>query len=387
MSKEISREAAAGREEARALREGGRSRRRQAAWLAVGLAAVLAAVLVWAWRTGALSPAASPGSGSRGARPPATATVTRRDIAAVTPVTATLGYAGSYPVRGEGSGTLTWLPRPGRVVEQGQALYRVDNGLPVVLLYGRVPAWRALAEGATGADVSQLNRDLVTLGDGSRPQITAMGWDYYSWATADGVLQLEARLGVADPPGSLAPGQVVFAPAALRVAAVTGRLGGPAAGPVLTATSDRHIVTIALDASQQTEVKTGDTVSVTLPSGTVTPGLISSVGTVASTSGSAGNVTTTIPVHVKLTSPATAGRLDQAPVTVNITTARVRNVLAVPVTALLARSQEGYVVEVVGPGGSRWYVPVRPGIFDEASGLVQVTGALAAGQRVVVAAS
>jgi hypothetical protein len=32
-------------------------------------------------------------------------------------------------------------------------------------------------------------------------------------------------------------------------------------------------------------------------------------------------------------------------------------------------------------------VPVTPGIFDDADGLVQVTGALTPGQRVVVPAS
>ena len=62
-------------------------------------------------------------------------------------------------------------------------------------------------------------------------------------------------------------------------------------------------------------------------------------------------------------------------------------VLAVPVTALLAQSPGGYVVEVVGPGNTRRYVPVTAGIFDDASGLVQVTGALRPGQRVVVPAS
>ena len=61
--------------------------------------------------------------------------------------------------------------------------------------------------------------------------------------------------------------------------------------------------------------------------------------------------------------------------------------LAVPVTALLAQSSGGYVVEVIGPRGARRWVAVRPGIFDDNSGLVQVTGALAPGQRVVVAAS
>jgi multidrug efflux pump subunit AcrA (membrane-fusion protein) len=72
---------------------------------------------------------------------------------------------------------------------------------------------------------------------------------------------------------------------------------------------------------------------------------------------------------------------------VNITTATARGTLVVPVTALLARSSGGYEVEVAGPGDTRRYVPVRPGVFDDASGLVQVTGALAPGQRVVVAAS
>ena len=44
-------------------------------------------------------------------------------------------------------------------------------------------------------------------------------------------------------------------------------------------------------------------------------------------------------------------------------------------------------MEVTGPGNTRRWVPVTPGIFDDASGLVQVTGALRPGQRVVVPAS
>jgi hypothetical protein len=311
--------------------------------------------------------------------------VTRQDLSATTPVTATLGYAGSYTVRGQGGGTLTWLPPAGQVIRQGQALYKTGNGSPVVLLYGSVPAWRILDEGITGHDVTQLNHDLVKLGYAGRADIVALGWDYYSWETAYGVQRLEEHLGVSSPPGSLSLGQVVFEPAALRVATVTGSLGGPASGPVLTATSDRHMVTIPLDASQQSEA--GDTVSITLPDGTTTPGVVSSVGTVATRSGSGGNPATTIPVQVTLTDPGAAGTLDQAPVTVNITTASVKNVLAVPVGALLARSPGGYVVEVAGPGNTRRYVPVRPGIIDDTSGLVQVTGALAPGQRAVVPAT
>jgi hypothetical protein len=362
---------------------GSRGRRR---WAALGIVAVVAAGAVAGWRAGVFSPAASSGPGP-GAPPSATAAVTRQDIAATTPLTATLGYAGSYPVTGQGGGTLTWLPSAGQVIRQGHALYQTGNGSPVVLLYGSVPDWRPLGEGVTGEDVSQLNHDLVALGDADSADISALGWDYFSWETAAGAEKLQSALGVSAPSGSLPLGSVVFEPQALRVSRVTGSLGGSANGPVLAATSDRHVVTVPLDASQQSQVKAGDKVTVTLPDGTTTPGTVSSVGTVATTSESGGDTTTTIPVQVTLTDPQAAGTLDQAPVTVNITTATARGALVVPVTALVAQSPGRYVVEVVGPGNTRRWVPVTPGIYDGTDGLVQVTGALTPGQRVEVPAS
>jgi hypothetical protein len=399
-----------------------RESRGRGRWVALSVVVLVAAAgLVWAWRAGVFSPAASSGASGQGTPAPATATVTRQDLEAATPVSATLGYAGSYAVSGQGSGTLTWAPSPGQVISQGQVLYRVDNGSPVVLLYGSVPAWRSLYEGSTGQDVAQLNHDLVRLGYASRVDFVPLGWDYYSWETAYAVQHLEEHLGVSWPSGNLLLGQAVFEPEALRVSQVTGTLGSPVsgsaagtgsagtgsaagtgstgtgttgtgstAGTVLTATSDRQVVTIPLDASDQTEVKVGDAVSVTLPNGTTTPGVISSIGRVATItqSGSGGNPTTTIPVVVKLTDPAAAGTLDQAPVTVSITTqSSAGPVLTVPVTALVAQSPGGYAVEVVGPGSTRRWVPVTPGIYDGDNGLVQVTGALTPGERVVVAAS
>ena len=71
---------------------------------------------------------------------------------------------------------------------------------------------------------------------------------------------------------------------------------------------------------------------------------------------------------------------------VGITTASVPNALVVPVTALLARSGGGYAVEVVDAGARNHLVPVSLGLFDDAEGLVQVSGSgLAAAQEVVVA--
>jgi len=364
-------------------------RRRRAVVTVAAVVVVAGAGAAGAWYAGAFGSHGSPGSALAGAPPPATMAVQREDLSATTPVNATLGYAGSYSVTGEGSGTLTWLPSAGQVISQGQVLYKTGNGSPVVLLYGAVPDWRVMSVGTTGADVSQLNHDLVRLGDADSADIAALGWDYFSWETTAGVGKLQSALGVASPSGSLSLGQVVFEPGALRISQVTGSLGGPASGPVLKATSDEHVVTISLDAAQQSQVKAGDTVTVTLPDGTTTPGTVSSVGTVATTSSGTGGSgsTPTIPVMVKLTHPRAAGSLDQAPVTVNITTGSVKNVLAVPVGALLARASGGYAVEVVGAGNTRRLVPVRTGLFDDADGLVQVSGALKPGQRVVMPAS
>jgi len=336
-----------------------------------------------AWAAGAFRSHNSSGAAGPGAPPPATQAVVKENLSSQVPVTATLGYAGSYTVQGQGGGTLTWLPSAGRVIRQGQVLYQVDNGVPVVLLYGSVPAWRTLDEGLTGADVTQLNHDLVTLGYASGSDIGALGWDYFSWETAYGVEQLESALGVSSPPGSLPLGSVVFEPGAIRVTNVLGSLGGPGSGPVLAATSDRHVVTIPLSTAQESGVAVGDPVTITLPDNASTPGRVSSVGTVAS--GTASNAT--IQVTVTLTHPSVAGTLDQAPVTVYITTASVSNALAVPVGALVAQSAGGYAVEVTGAGNTRRLVPVMVGIFDDDSGLVQVTGALTPGEQVVVPAT
>jgi hypothetical protein len=356
-------------------RRGGRRR-----WVLTGVAAGVAVAAVVTGVTGGFGSSGHPGA--RNPYPTSTAAVARRSLSARTQVAATLGYAGSYRVAGPGGGTITWLPAPGRVVREGGVLYRVDNASPVFLLYGTVPAWRTLSEGLTGADVAQLNADLVKLGFATSAELGPRpGWDYFSAETAYALEHLQSRLGLTVT-GTLPLGQAVFLPGALRVTAVNASLGAPATGTVVSGSSTTQVVTVALDAAQQTEVKTADQVTVTLPGGATTPGVVSSVGTVASGSGSSATIT----MQVSLTDPKAAGGLDQAPVQVAITTGSVTNVLVVPVDALLARANGGYAVEVTGAGGQH-LVPVTPGLFDDAAGLVQVTGAgLVAGQHVVVPA-
>jgi hypothetical protein len=127
-------------------------------------------------------------------------------------------------------------------------------------------------------------------------------------------------------------------------------------------------------------------VAITLPEGTTIPGVVSEVGTVATTPADPQD-SPTIPVEVTFARPARTGGLDQAPVLVAITTERAKHVLVVPVNALLALAGGGYAVEI-SSGGSRHLVPVEIGLFDDAQGLVQVSGSgLRPGQRVVVLAS
>ncbi len=321
------------------------------------------------------------------------ATVARRSLTAETQVTGTLEYAGSYGVVNQARGTITALPAVGQFIRQGQVLYRVD-GVPVVLLYGSTPAYRALAEGATAADVSgpdvrQLNADLVALGYADSADLDPTS-DEFSWATKAAVERLQAHFGLTET-GKLAPGQVVFLPTALRVTEIPATLGSaaPPGATVLRATSTRRDVTINLSADQQSTVKAGDKVTITLPDNRTTPGRVSSVGTVATTpTGGGSDSTPTIAVDVALTHPTASGGWDKAPVLVSITTASVKNALVVPVTALVALAGGGYAVEVVGGDGVHQLVAVSLGLFDDAHGLVQVTGAgLRLGQRVVVPTS
>jgi hypothetical protein len=353
--------------------------------------------------------AATAGSGQTGGRvagnaAAATAPVTYRTLTSQQQVNGTLGYSGSYSIVNRAAGTLTALPSPGQVVRQGHVLYRVDTG-PVVLLYGSIPAYRALTEGDRGPDVRKLKADLVALGDATRASLN-LSSDYFGAGTAAAVKELQESLDV-HRTGTLALGQAVFVPGPIRVTAVTptrGTLAQPGTA-VLQATSTRREVTVSLDAALQGDVKAGDQVTITLPNQRTTQGTVASVSRVATTgssgsssggssSGSSSGSSTgssqsaTVQVAITLRDPGAAGTLDQAPVQVAIITATAPHVLTVPTTALLAQQGGGYGVEVVGPRNSRKILRVSVGLFDDAQGLVQVSGpGLHAGQQVIVPAA
>jgi len=338
----------------------------------------------------------APGGLADNADPTSVTTISRGDISSQTSVSGTLGYSGTYNVVNQAQGTVTWLPALGQVIAEGQVLYDV-SGNPVVLLYGTTPAYRTLSEGASdsatsGADVADLNYDLVALGYLTSAEIASEPSDFTAYTKA-GVEKLQAVLGVTQD-GTLALGQVVFLPSAARITAVgQNTLVGGMAQPgsqILTASSTSRVVTIDLNADQQGDVAVGDKVTITLPNGQTTTGTVTSVGTVATTpaGNGNGNSSPTITVLVTPDSPSATGNLDQAPVEVSITSASAKDAFIVPVGALLALAGGGYGLEVVGAKGVHHIEPVTLGLFDDANEQVQVSGpGVYAGQRIVVPAT
>ena len=369
--------------------------RRRAGFAAGLLAAAAAGVVATVAVRGGQAPASPPA-----APPVTTATVVQTDLATTVLTAGTLGYAATNPVVNQLAGTYTALPRPGQAMRPGQDLYRVDN-VPVVLMRGGTPAWRTFAPGMTGGDVTELQRNLIALGFAAGLLTAPTG--QFDALTQDAVFRWQQAAGY-PVTGQIDLGRVAFLPAAVIVGGLNQAPGQPASpGQVPYAvTAATRTVTVPLGSSLP-PVTTGEAVAIVLPSGVTTPGTISAVGPVPpagnSATGSSGTGGTSASsgsgpsggssgASMQLTitpdHPAATGTGQDVAVQVSLVTQSVRNVLAVPITALLALAGGGYGVEVAGPSGHKYLVGVTTGLFADA--LVQVSGpGLRAGMRVVTA--
>ena len=344
------------------------------------------AVAGWAlaWGSAAKQPAAD------SALPPATAKVARTTLVETKTVSGTLGYGDAVPVSAAGRGTLTWIAPVGSTVKRGQPLFRLDER-PVVALYGSLPLYRPLRAGVKGTDVKQFEENLSKLGYSGFTVDQA-----YTAATAQAARTWQADLGLpkTGQTGAVEPGQVVVVPGAVRVAEHTARvgdlLGGDTGGgaSVLSYTGTSRLVTVQLEVADQALAAPRRTVTVTIPGQGPVKGTIAQVGTVATApeqttnapgeppSNAPGGSTSTasdarIEVTVTIADQNKLGSLDAAPVDVDFVSQERKNVLAVPVAALLALPSGGYGVEVV-EGGTTRIVAVKTGMF--AAGRVQISG-------------
>jgi peptidoglycan hydrolase-like protein with peptidoglycan-binding domain len=323
-------------------------------------AAVAGAVVTVAVRCGhtAAAPPAPP--------PLATVTVVRTNLVSTALTGGTLGYAPGRPVVNLMTGIYTWLPRPGTVVRPLGVLYRVDD-TPVTVMAGATPAWRPFALGmAGGPDVRQLQAGLIA-GHFAGGLLTAPTGQY-DLATADAVERWQAGRGLTVT-GAIPLGEVLFEPSAVLVGpgnVAAGQTAGQGQQPY-QATTRQRTVTVPLNPSLP-PAAVGEAVSIVLPSQDRVPWTIDAVG----------------PSQLTVAPEGATGTGTNVQVQVALTVQAARDVLAVPVSALLALAGGGYGLEVVAPSGAHRLVAVSTGLF--AGGRVQVSGpGIVPGTRVVTA--
>jgi peptidoglycan hydrolase-like protein with peptidoglycan-binding domain len=299
----------------------------------------------------------------------ATAAVTRGDLVESRTAAGTLGYGAPTPVPGTGRGTLTWLPRPGQVVHRDEPLYAVDER-PVRAFTGTTPLWRPLSRGLRGADVRQLNENLAALGhDGAEG-------DVFGPRTAAAVRKWQADRGL-PVTGTIDDAQIAFVDGTVRVASVSGRLGQPAGGDVLQVTSATRVVTATVAQRDAEPFAVGTAVRVLVNgSGAAMTGEVIDAVPAESDDGKQS-------VTVTVSFDAGERRLPDAASAQVVTAGHTeRDVLSVPVSALVAHGSSGYAVDVVRRDGSTRRVPVEVGFV--ADGRAAVTGEVTEGARVVV---
>lgn len=355
--------------------------RRRLAVIGAAIVVIIAIVVVIAASRGGSDSRPADAAPEGGAGATRTEKVERTDLAATEDVSGTLGYDDSRSVIAPASGTVTRIAEEGALLRAGSELIRVDE-YPGVLLYGRLPMWRPLRDGVDGADVRQLERNIQDMGLNKDGDVTIDS--EFNADTTSAVKRLQREIDV-DDTGVIELGQILFYPGAARVARrLVGVGDGVRAGqPLIQVTSTRRKVTARLETVQADIARVGDKVEVELPGGERVPGRVTRVGAQAERDGGPDGPTV-VPITVRLAEGDGAQLYDQAPVTVTFTKERRRDVLAVPVTALLALREGGYAVEVPRAGANR-LVRVTPGLF--ASGMVEVSGSkLREGMRIVVPA-
>ncbi|AWS46973.1 efflux RND transporter periplasmic adaptor subunit [Streptosporangium sp. 'caverna'] len=350
-------------------------RKRGRAWVCsiAAVVAIGAAVAVVVTRSGG---GAAEETGHK--RVAGTALVERKTLQETVTSPGSLGYGGASEIDAGRAGTITRLPREGGRVKIGGVLYATDNQ-PVVLLRGRLPAWRAFkSDMSDGPDVRQLEQNLHAFG-----HFTGTPDTHFDWYTKAAILRWQDALGMKET-GSIDHGLVVFAPGEVRVAETVAKVGDQvgAGTAVLRLSGLTKLVTAELATAKQALAKARGKVTVNLPAGKTTTGTISGIGSPRQQKGGDGKAIV-VPVTITLDHPAATGRLQEVSVSIDFPTASRKNVLTVPVAALIALPEGGYGVEVVRDAGTTQTVAVKPGLF--AAGSVEVTGdGLDAGQKVVV---
>lgn len=327
-----------------------------------------------------------------GPPPVTTATVISTDLSDSRSLDGTLGFGPERVVKGTGEGVVTRLPKVGDTVARGKPLYWV-NDRPVPVLFGGTPLFRTLDKpGLVGSDVLIVRDNLKALGYATGTQPTRAkdgtkigpGRALLTDTLVAAIKKWQQALDL-EPSGRIEVGQAVVLPGPVRVSAVKALPGDPVDGELVAVTEKVKLVTVPVEATEVGSIRVGATVAITLPDTTEVPGRVASISHVVQGGGADAGTGQTGPPKVDvLVTPAKAAdvaKLDAASVRVTFTTSARRNVLAVPVGALMALREGGHALQL--PDGG--LLAVQTGMFSR--GLVEVSGdGVTEGLTVVTAA-
>ncbi|MFJ6726418.1 hypothetical protein ACIQPQ_16035 [Streptomyces sp. NPDC091281] len=306
-----------------------------------------------------------------------TVKVTRSDLSSSQSLPGTLGHGRAFTLKSKGTGTLTEVPAPGTRAARGKALFWVDDQ-PVPVFFGGTPFFRPLDRpGIRGHDVRVLADNLRELGYAVGETVTRSasplppGQAEFTSALSDALKRWQHDTGQ-KATGTLSPDRALVLPGPVRIETVTALPGDPVGADVLTYTTTAKTVAMKMDATDAGAVRKGQAVLITLPDARVVPGKVTAVSPVVQgTTAQGPDAQTESPTVVVTVTPEDADGLkafDSASVQVRFTTPGRKDVLVVPVTALLALREGGYALQRTDSS----LLAVTTGMF--ADGLVEVSG-------------
>ncbi len=283
-----------------------------------------------------------------------------------------LDYTGQTSLEGAG-GTITGIVEPGSLLDQGDVIVEID-ATPVIALYGDVPLYRTMSNGDIGADVLQLETNLVALG--YDPYGTVTVDETFTYNTELMVDRWQEDLGI-EPTGVVEVGDAVMLDGPVVVVA-SPVVGSAATGSIVTLAPQSGLtVTVPVAATDADEWSVGETVTVILADESERQGEVVEVGTEITTDQDG----STLDISIDLGAGA-VGMLE-GPVVVRTTGEQILDAIVVPTRALVALAEGGFAVEKTDGSGTTQLVSVEIGSFDD--GLVELTsGDVSPGDLIVV---
>ncbi len=261
-----------------------------------------------------------------------------------------------------------------------------------ILLYGSKPSWREFKLGMSdGIDVLQLKENLLVLGYGTLNELELD--DKFTQGVEDSIARMQKDYGFQET-GRFAFGEVLFVPGPSFIEASQTF---PSVGVAISQNSTLVFLTpmqevetkiaddggfseviaslqgvsTQIDVSDQELLSVGSEVEIELPDEQTIMGTVSLVGEVAVIPQD-GQGNPYLEVEIDLLEGIDYRRWTGAQVNISATKSVASNVLAAPVTSLLALLGGGYALEVVDSGTSR-LVAVEIGTY--ADNWVEVRGA------------